>query len=283
MQTSRGCQDQCTFCHISAEKLHPDLVGRIGFLRWFSKERIAQDVQRAVDLGVNHLYFEDDNLFYNKRRLVELAQVLSRQGLEYSNYNGANLRFLLKKDSTGAFVVDTDFIDVLAGFGLLELSLPFESRDADIMRKYASDKYNPDIMDSLGIVRALKKAGFRRLAGSFMIGFRDEPWESVLRTKEFARQLRTEGLDSVGFMIPVPYPGSVDFDVLMHDAGLREDFDRDVLQYTDRMHPRGRPLFDTIIPAERLDDAVLEFWLDLNDPAYTRAKTADNVVPNAAP
>ena len=63
IQTSRGCQDKCTFCHISLEKQQTDIVGKIGFLRAFSKERVGQEVQRAVDLGINRLYFEDDNLF----------------------------------------------------------------------------------------------------------------------------------------------------------------------------------------------------------------------------
>jgi len=44
--------------------------------------------------------------------------------------------------------------------------------------------------------------------GRLMIGFRDESWESILRTKEFGKQLMGAGLDSVGFAIPTPYPGS---------------------------------------------------------------------------
>ena len=277
LQTSRGCQDKCTFCHISLEKLQSDVLGDIGFLRGFSAERVGQDVQRAVDLGVSRLYFEDDNLFYNKRRLRELAPFLKHDGLEYSDLNGANLRFLLKKDSNGAYVVDDDFIELLADFGLNDFALPFESRNTDIMVKYASGKYDPDSMNSVAIVHALKKAGMR-LSSSFMIGFKDETWESVLRTKEFARELIAEGIDSVGFMIPTPYPGSVDFEELMRDSSLREEFDRDPLKYADQMHPRGRPLFDTLVPGEKLEAAVHEFWLELNDSSYTSAKMANNVL-----
>jgi radical SAM superfamily enzyme YgiQ (UPF0313 family) len=276
IQTSRGCQDKCTFCHISLEKIEADLVGRIGYLREFSKERVGEDVDRAYALGVRRLYFEDDNLFFNKRRLAELAPFLRRDGLEYANVNGANLRFLLKKDAVGHYVVDTEFIALLAGFGLRELVLPFESRNTDIMVKYASGKYDPDVMDSVAIVQALKQAGIR-IAGNFMIGFRDESWESVLRTRAFAGELLAAGLDAVGFMIPVPYPGSVDFETLMTDPELRADFDRDPLKYTDRMHWRARPLFPTAVPGERLEEAVRQFWLELNDPSYTQLKVGQNV------
>jgi radical SAM superfamily enzyme YgiQ (UPF0313 family) len=277
MQTSRGCQDKCTFCHISLEKIETDLVGQIGFLREFSRERIGEDVDRAYALGVRRLYFEDDNLFFNKKRLRELAPFLRREGLEYANVNGANLRFLLKKDGSGGYAVDDEFIDLLADFGLRELVLPFESRNTGIIEKYASGKYDPDVMDSVAIVRALKRAGIR-IAGNFMIGFRDEPWESVLRTRAFAGELRAAGLDAVGFMIPVPYPGSVDFETLMADTVLRADFDRDPLRYTDRMHWRARPLFPTLVPGERLEASVREFWMELNDTGYTQLKVGQNVV-----
>ena len=115
-----------------------------------------------------------------------------------------------------------------------------------------------------------------------MIGFHDETWESVLRTKEFARELLAEGLDSVGFVIPVPYPGSVDFERVMQDSGLRAEFDRSPLPFTDRMQPRGRPLFKTKIPGDRLQMAVREFWQELNAPEYTASKMQHSISSHAA-
>lgn len=277
LQTSRGCQDRCAFCHISAEKANVAELGPTGFLREFTDERVRQDVDRAVALGIRRLYFEDDNLFFSKARLRRLAPALTRPGLEYSNVNGANLRFLFRKTGD-RYEVDTEFIAILADFGLKELVMPFEARSADLMKKYATGKYNADIMDSVALVRALKDAGLR-IAGNFMIGFRDESWESVLATKEFARQLLDAGLDAAGFMIPVPYPGSLDFEVLMQDAAVRRAFEADVLSYTDRMHWRARPLFPTRVPPDRLRGAIHEFWLELNSADYTAHKMERNVGP----
>lgn len=276
IQTSRGCQDRCTFCHISLEKQQTDLLGSVGFLRMFSLDRVRQEVDRAVALGVNRLYFEDDNLFFNKKRLTELAPMLRRDGLEYSNVNGANLRFLFKRDEQGRNIVDTEFIEMLAGFGLKELVMPFESRNLDILQKYASGKFNPDMMDPILIVKALKKAGIR-LSGNFMIGFRDESWDSILRTKEYARVLLDAGLDAVGFMIPVPYPGSGDFEAAMQNSDSKEEFNKDPLRFTDRMHWRAKPLFPTIVSGEKLVDAVQEFWLELNRSTYKQEKLSQNV------
>ena len=158
-------------------------MGDIGFLRMFSNERVSEDVSRAVNLGVKRLYFEDDNLFFNKTRLTKLAPLLKRDGLTYSNVNGANLRFLVKKIN-GVYQPDVEFIDLLADFGLDELGLPFETKSKEMMAKYATGKYDPDEMNPIGILKAVNKTGIRATA-NFLIGFRDESWESIIETKKF--------------------------------------------------------------------------------------------------
>ena len=86
------------------------------------------------------------------------------------------------------YEVDHDFIEMLAGFGLDELALPFETASKEMMTKYATGKYDPSEMNPFGILKAVKKNGIRA-AGGFLIGFRDETWESVVRTKDFAKLL----------------------------------------------------------------------------------------------
>ena len=262
IQTARGCQDACTFCHISLEKEERDLVCDIGFLKLFSKERIAQEVDHLVKLGISRIYFEDDNLFFSKKRLFALAPYLKRDGLTYSEVNGANLRFMVKKVGNH-YETDLDFIKMLADFGLDELDLPFETASKEMMSKYATGKYDTETMDPIGILKAVKKNGIRAAAG-FLIGFRDETWQSVLRTRDFAKLLIKEGLDQVGFGIPVPYPGTLDFEYEMSKSDQRKDFNENLLQYTDRMHNRGKPLFHTDVPGKDLITAVKNFWEELN-------------------
>ena len=100
--------------------------------RMFSEDRISEDVSQASRLGINRLYFEDDNLFFNKKRLFKLAPSLKRDGLSYSNVNAANIRFLVKKVNNH-YEVDHEFINMLADFGLDELMLPFETKSNEII------------------------------------------------------------------------------------------------------------------------------------------------------
>ena len=278
IQTSRGCQDKCTFCHISLEKEERDLVGNIGFLRMFSNERVGEDVSRAVKLGVTRIYFEDDNLFFNKKRLFKLAPYLKKEGLTYSNVNGANLRFLVNKVNN-KYETDVEFINLLADFGLNELVLPFETRSKEMMKKYATGKYDPEEMSPLEIINSVKKAGIRAKS-NFLIGFRDQSWESILETKEFAKELIAVGLDQVAFAVPVPYPGTLDFEYEMSKPDVRKDFNENLLEYTDNMHVRGRPLFHTKVPAENLSSAVKDFWKELNSPEYVSLTSSQNVTSN---
>ena len=89
---------------------------------------------------------------------MELASVLKRDGLTYSASNGANLRFLVKKENN-RYEPDVEFINLLADFGLREIMLPFETRNIEIMNKYASGKFDPDEMNPIGILKSLKKNG----------------------------------------------------------------------------------------------------------------------------
>ena len=266
--TARGCQDKCTFCHISQEKIERGIVGDIGFLKLFSEERISNDVSNAEKLGVTRFYFEDDNLFFNKKRLYKLAPYLKREGVSYSAINGVNLRFMIKKYNSG-YEVDDDFINMVADWGLDEVLLPFESRSNEILQKYATGKYDPETMLPFGIIKSIKKAKMNARS-MFLVGFRDEPWESILKTKEFAKKLFAEGIDQAGFNIPVPFPGTQDFEYEMSKPGVRKDFNENVIKYTDFMHPLLPPLFPTRVPGDRLVAACREFWQELNDQKYVK-------------
>ena len=91
---------------------------------------------------------------------MKLAPLLKKKNLEYSNVNGANIRFLYKKNRDGKYEVDDYFISVLSDLGLRELVLPFESNNNDILSRYASGKYNPNEMNPYELVRILKKYDF---------------------------------------------------------------------------------------------------------------------------
>ena len=56
----------------------------------------------------------------------------------------------------------------------------------------------------------------------------------------------------------------------MSHSDIKKDFNENLLFYTDNMHVRGKPLFKTEIPPERLQAAVSDFWYDINSNEYNR-------------
>ena len=68
--------------------------------------------------------------------------------------------------------------------------------------------------------------------------------------------------------MPVPYPGSLDFEYEMRNFDVRKDFNEDLLKYTDFMHPLLKPLFPTRVSGEKLVAACRDFWEELNKADY---------------
>ena len=128
----------------------------------------------------------------------------------------------------GHYEVDNEFINMVADFGLDEILLPFESRSNEMLQKYATGKYDPDKMLPFDIIKSIKRVNMNARS-NFLIGFRDEPWESILKTKEFAKELFAEGIDQAGFSIPVPFPGTQDFEYEMRNPDIRKDFNENVI------------------------------------------------------
>ena len=56
----------------------------------------------------------------------------------------------------------------------------------------------------------------------------------------------------------------------MSNSDVRDDFNNNLLKYTDFMHPLLPPLFPTRVPGERLVAACREFCQELNDKNYVK-------------
>ena len=54
-------------------------------------------------------------------------------------------------------------------------------------------------------------------------------------------------------------------------------FNENLLYYTDNMHVRGKPLFKTEVPGEKLQAAVKDFWLEINSKEYTSKTQSINL------
>ncbi len=78
VETSRGCTQGCKFCSINL------MYGRR--FRRFSLERVIEDIQDAEAHGAGSIFFPDDNITLDPRRLERLCQAIIDGGLTHLRY-----------------------------------------------------------------------------------------------------------------------------------------------------------------------------------------------------
>jgi len=78
VETSRGCTQGCKFCSINL------MYGRR--FRRFSIERVIEDIQDAEAHGAGSIFFPDDNITLDVKRLENLCQAIIDAGLTHLRY-----------------------------------------------------------------------------------------------------------------------------------------------------------------------------------------------------
>jgi radical SAM superfamily enzyme YgiQ (UPF0313 family) len=255
MMTSLGCPFHCSYCHIGGEQ-EGSISGPIGRFRVKSDERVLQELDILKDLGVTHVFIEDDSLLADKKRALRLLKKIQGAGVNICDLNGVNVIHLLKR-----WKPDHEVLEALLEAGFTQLALPFESGNLRILRKYASNKLNIEKSDIESLIRAMKDYGFQ-IFGNYMIGYPDETLEEIQTTIDLARAHVSYGLDAANFFIVVPLPGTPLFDLAIAQGNIRPDFD------PDTMNIHRANMSGTIVAANVLEDLRRRAWEEVNSSAW---------------
>jgi radical SAM superfamily enzyme YgiQ (UPF0313 family) len=259
MVTSLGCTFRCPYCHIGGETTN-SLSGPIGQFRVKSDARVLREIVEMAQLGMTHIFIEDDTLFGDKVRGIRLLKKIRAENVSIINVNGLNLSHLFSETRPDAAV-----LQALSDAGFKEISLAFESGSARIIRKYASNKWDINRYDIKGLLNLCREYGLTT-EGSFMIGYPDETREEINATVEYAKRLVSEGLDRASFLIVLPLPGTPLHEMALREGYLSPDFD------IDRMHWTKANLVNTAVPPEELEDIRIKAWEDINSTDFLTYK-----------
>ena len=268
VMTSRGCPFECSYCHISKEGSDTE-TGAIGDFRVKSVERVVRELEILKALGTEHVFVEDDSLLAKKGRIIEVFRAIRSLKLRFSDVNGVNLAHLFKRVS-GRLVPDRGLLEAMAEVGFENVTLPFESANQRVLNRYASRKWRTDKLDTIALVKTCNDVGLT-VSGNFMIGYPDESRQEVFHTIDFAKRLVSAGLDTAAFFCVIPYPGCTLFDEALANGQLDEDFDPDIMRWTNPV------LRNTAVAPEELMDIRREAWLSSNRPEYIAHKLGMNV------
>lgn len=264
IMTSRGCPYACLYCHIS-EEVAGSTRGDIGTLRLKSVDRVMKEINILRDIGVTHLYFEDDSLLAKKSRVKELfTRILSIGGLKISDVNGVNL-IHFGIPSGGKLDPDREYLELMKSAGFDEIVFPVESGSQRILDTYASGKLNLERFDVVQLVRVAVSVGIA-CPINMMIGFPDETENEIMQSVDLAKQLIGAGAPYVTFFIPIPFPGSKLFDLAIRGGYLSPDFD------PDRFNWKNAVMNNTAVSPERIEEIRDWAWTTVNTDDYKRRR-----------
>ncbi|OGQ89011.1 MAG: hypothetical protein A2289_18515 [Deltaproteobacteria bacterium RIFOXYA12_FULL_58_15] len=187
--TSRGCPFRCSFCSI-----HPTMGYRY---RTHSPEFVVSQMKMlAVEHGIRHFHFEDDNLSLDRARFHAILAGLAEAdlGITWDTPNGIRAdRF------------DEELVDLCKRTGCIYLNFGIESGCQEVLDGIANkDLRLEEVEKTLALC---KKSGIDTMA-LFIMGFPGETKDTVMRTYEYAFRIMKQHGTVPFYSIYRPYPGT---------------------------------------------------------------------------
>ena len=181
--TSRGCPYRCIFCYNSWRRAP---------VRFHSAERVISEIESLIDrYQIRALFFFDDELFANKKRLYKICEMLKK--------NKINLMWGCQ---ARADTVDLATLRMVKEAGCRQINFGFESGSQRILDILKDETIT--VGENKQAIEMCKKAGILSW-GTFMIGNPTETLNDIELTRKF---IRASKLNAAMIHVTTPYPGT---------------------------------------------------------------------------
>lgn len=208
--TSRGCPYRCSFCsmHLSHG------------LKWRSRsaENVFEEIEELVKkYGVEEIFFMDDNLTFDKERIMKLCELILAKGLRF-RWNTPN--------GIRADRIDSDLAAIMKKSGCANVCIGIES-GSERIRNGVIKKALPEekIHQALS---ACKKVGLP-VIGFFILGIPGESEETFRETIDMVKSLP---LEMIATSFYTPFPGTKLYEESVRDGHIKKDYWRSIEQFS---------------------------------------------------
>ena len=224
-ETTRGCVFACNYCGSK------NTVGRT--FRKKSVARVIDEIKYAKRHGFRELFLVDDIFTTDVPRVKEICEQIIRQDLDiaWSCTNG------IRVDSG-----DQEMFDLMRRAGCYKVAFGFESGDDRVLKEFGKGGRATVEAARVTVERA-RKAGID-VFGFFMVGLLQDTKESMAKTIDLGRELKT---DVLKISISVPFPGTRMYEELKAKGLLNEfDWDKYNVYNPQRLYQHPTLPWDTI-------------------------------------
>lgn len=192
---SRGCPYGCHFCQPVLTKSY----------RTRSLGNVLDEVEYLVDrYKVKRLYFEDSTFGLKKEMFMDFCHQYMKRGLHKTLEWGFE---------TNVNCVDSERMKLAKESGCVYVYFGCESTSDKVLKHIGKGATKEKIQNAIEIS---KKAGIRKVAGSFIFGLPYETSETANETLEF---IKTSRLDSININLLDVYPGTELYDMVEKGVG----------------------------------------------------------------
>lgn len=203
IMTSRGCPYRCSYCSQIMER------------RW--RMRSAEDVVDewewlVRDLGAAEIGVLDDSFNIQRKRVIEICELLIKRGLQHVPWIMIN--------GIRANLVDAELLGAMRSAGCIRTAFGVESGNQAVLDSIIHKQLTLDQVRSA--FAAAKSMGMETI-GFFMVGMPGETEEAMEDTIRFACELDPL---VANFSIATPFPGTEMYDLVKeHGRILAETWD----------------------------------------------------------
>ena len=209
VETSRGCTNGCKFCSIQ------HMYGRS--FRRYPFERILEDIRDALAHGAKSIFFPDDNITLDVRRLEGLCDAIIEAGLDHIKYK--------VQASSQGIGSSRRLVEKMAKAGFDGVFLGIENTSKKNLKFLGKGKMSDNSEDA---IRYLHENGIIVSAG-LIGGNPDDDATDLWNNFKLARDFK---VDIPIFYISTPYP-KTEMQSELEDMGLIATND---YRYYDGLH-----------------------------------------------
>ncbi len=189
IMTSRSCVLRCSYCSVA------HLRGPRQKYRRKSLERILDEVEQALEQGIEEIHFFDDLFASEEAQIFAFTEAIARRNLRFPWFVAQGMPL---------WPLSRDALAAMAETGMYRIICPFESGNDRVLREVAG-KIHSSVAHHSDVARWAREAGLE-VIGMFVVGMPGESRAEILDTIAFAEE--HPEIDYNVFSIATPMEGT---------------------------------------------------------------------------